>query len=526
MPINFEEFDTTNAQNTGGVTGSVRVVRETQDSKHFYQLKPSILSNKFLRRLKAGGVDRENFGEVIAAKIGRSMLQNQDGSEAVPDVSLVYDSTIEQVSVASKYLTGEKVRTLDDYAQEQNPEIRFKKHATFVDGTKPISAGEYNISGDKHKEFRQGLANAIAVSALVGDHDVNPGNMMAVDNKVARIDFGHAFNDLLNTSEIFGGGVRNKKNQILDFLNREKIAFFPRGDIPKLWRDYPGMVPSAELANAFKEMSQSDGMQKGIDSARAEFQELIAELGNDTKTQKHILESLKSINNAIEGSSISKKIPLDQAVKQVFDNIGKFCKKNQQQMMGVSELMQLQIDIDKTLKSASKGNAPSQEKMDKIKAKYAEMIKISGVGRKNKKSINWIKTGADTKAFKGNLQSYIKVRSKQLGLGKKLGRKVAHQQFKLPKKQNFFRKLFNKIFRKEQEVAAAVVQIVEQQLQEPALAMGGDASRQVHAHQMQEVLRSSQFKKVSEKIRDPNRNSNSQDRKPRQQPAKKSGRSL
>lgn len=70
------------------------------------------------------------------------------------------------------------------------------------------------------------------------------------------------------------------------------------------------------------------------------------------------------------------------------------------------------------------------------------------------------------------------------------------------------------------------MQIVEQQLQEPELAMGGDASRQVHAHQMQEVLRSSQFKKVSEKIRNPNHNSNSEDRKPRQQPAKKSGRSL
>ncbi len=256
MPISFKEFNIRNAVNTGGVTGSIRVVRETQNSKHFYQLKPSILSNEFLRKLKAGGVDRENFGEVIAAKIGRSILQNPDGSEAVPDVSLVYDSENRQVSVASKYLTGKKVRTLDDYAQEQNLKIKFKRHATFVDGTKPISAGQYNISGDKHKEFRQGLANAIAVSALVGDHDVNPGNMMAVDNKVARIDFGHAFNDLLNTAKIFGGGVRNKKNQMLDFLNRENVASFPPpGDIPKLWRDYPGMIPSQELANAFKEMS-------------------------------------------------------------------------------------------------------------------------------------------------------------------------------------------------------------------------------------------------------------------------------
>ena len=453
MPISFKEFNIRNALNTGGVTGSIRVVRETKGSKHFYQLKPSILSNKFLRRLKAGDVDRENFGEVIAAKIGRSILQNPDGSEAVPDVSLVYDPKNKQVSVASKYLTGKKVRTLDDYAQEQNPKIEFKRHATFVDGTKPISAGQYNISGDKHKEFRQGLANAIVVSALVGDHDVNPGNMMAVDNNVARIDFGHAFNDLLNTARIFGGGVRNKKNQMLDFLNREKIASVP-ADIPKLWRDYPGMVPSQELANAFKEMSQSDGIQQGIYSAKTEFQELISELerNNDIETQKHVLESLKAINNAIEGRPrpIRAKTTLNEAIEQVFDNIGKFCTKNQQQMMGVSKLMQLQIDIDKTLKSASKGTAPSQEQIDKIKSQYAEITKIKGIGRKNKKSIRWIKTSADTKAFKGNLQGYIKERSEQLGLGRDLGRKVAHQQFKLPKKQNFFRRLFNS-FRKEQE---------------------------------------------------------------------------
>jgi hypothetical protein len=282
------------------------------------------------------------------------------------------------------------------------------------------------------------------------------------------------------------------------------------------------MVPSQELANAFKEMSRSDGMQKGIYSARTEFQELISELGrnNDTETQKHVLKSLKAINNAIEGRPISAKTPLNKAVEQVFDNIGKFCKKNQQQMMGVSKLMQLQIDIDKTLKSASEGTTPSQEQMDKIKAQYAEMTKIDGIGRKDKKSIEWVKTGADTKAFKGNLQSYIKERSEQLGLGRDLGRKVAHQQFKLPKKQNFFRKLFNRLFRREQEVMATVVQTVGQQLQEPVLETAGSAQGKI-----QEVLKTPQFKEATKKAHSPNINA-STNRKPQQHQAEKNSRSL
>ncbi len=232
------------------------------------------------------------------------------------------------------------------------------------------------------------------------------------------------------------------------------------------------------------------------------------------------MESLKAINNAIEGHPISAENPLNEAVEQVFDNIEKFCKKNQQQMMGVSKLMQLQIDIDKTLKSANKGTAPSQEQMDKIRTQYAEMTKIKGIGRKNKKSIRWVKTSADTKAFKGNLQSYIKERSEQLGLGRDLGRKVAHQQFKLLKKQNFFRRLFNRHFRKEQEVVAAVIQTMEQQLQEPVLETGVPSQSKIQA-----ILKTPQFKKAVQKAHNSNINTY-KDRKPRQHQTEKNSRSL
>jgi hypothetical protein len=61
------DFDIKNSKHTGGVTGSSKV-RHLIDGI-FYQLKPSILFNTFIRRFKAGYVDTENFGEVIASKI-------------------------------------------------------------------------------------------------------------------------------------------------------------------------------------------------------------------------------------------------------------------------------------------------------------------------------------------------------------------------------------------------------------------------------------------------------------------------
>ena len=112
MVLLNSHFDTENAQHTGGVTGSARVKHKVKNI--FYQLKPSILSNTLMRRFKAGHVGRENFGEVIASKISRSIMSGID-RDSVPEVSLVYNSNLKQVQIASKYLTGNKVRTLDSF---------------------------------------------------------------------------------------------------------------------------------------------------------------------------------------------------------------------------------------------------------------------------------------------------------------------------------------------------------------------------------------------------------------------------
>jgi len=210
MLRDIKEFDTKSAKNTGGKTGSRRVSLHhvgTQDPPLCYQLKPSILDNTLLRRLKASFSDHENFGEVIAARIAKAVLPDN-----IPEVDLVYDSDSQRILIASKYLTESKIRTLDYYAREQGVSVNGKTHVKLVHGL--AGSGELSIDGEENAFLRKGMANAIAVSIITGDHDINPGNILVIqDNsgieRIARIDFGHAFNDLISAPEMMGGGIKN-----------------------------------------------------------------------------------------------------------------------------------------------------------------------------------------------------------------------------------------------------------------------------------------------------------------------------
>lgn len=459
MPIEYSKFDIENAVNSGGVTGSICV--EMEGKKH--QLKPSILDNKFMRKLKAGWTDRENYGEVIASKISRAVLINSD-FEAAPNVSLVYDKVSKKTPVASKYLEGDKVRTLDKYIKELNPNIKYKRHVKFVDGTKgKVGKGEYDISGEKNISLRKDIAKGIAGSIISGDHDVNPGNMIVVtkggEDRVARIDFGHAFNDLLNAPEMFGGKVRNKDNQVLDFLNREQLADYKFGDQPKLWRDYPGMIPSQEMADAFKEISEASGLSDGVKAARQEFTDLLRDMerNNDKEGIKHLQKSLKAISNNVSAVELNPKLSPEQFINAAFDNIEKFAKDNQNQMKDAAKLMQVQVDVDKMIEAKKKGIEPSTEQMNQLKAQYAELEKIKGIGLKSG-GVGWIKTDEKKPAHKGDLESYIKQRGEKLGLDKAKSKDLVHGDFQFPVKPTFFQRVYNKLFGdKTKEVKPQVV---------------------------------------------------------------------
>lgn len=400
---NITDFDPQSKSYTGGVTGSSRV-KELTENNH-YQLKPSILDNSNpLRRIKARNTDRENFGEVIASFIGQSLLPANE----VPIVSLVYDNEKLRLNVASKYLVGDKVRTLDDYAQEHGAVLlKGTKHVTFVAGatTKPQ---EISFSNTNLNQLKPSLARALVLSAIVGDHDVNPGNMLVItqDNVdvVARIDFGHALNDLLNASTINGGRLIDANNPILDFFNRSKVASL--GGAPsKLWRDYPGMVPSQELVDALKQMSKDfeSKAAQGVFNARQEFTQAIEELQKtDDKTSAlHIQNSLAAIYQNISGKKLDSTLNPEQKVDQVFSEIDTFVQRNGANLLQVANIMHVQLAIDHYLKTD-----------EPLGPDFEKLIKENKFPTKEGK-IQWIKTAHDS-PFSGTVQEYLIQKVSQL----------------------------------------------------------------------------------------------------------------
>lgn len=405
----YKDFNISGAQNTGGVTGSKKV-KFNDDSD--YQLKPSILNNSLVRQLKAGWSDRENFGEVIASRICSALL-NKGDFEAIPVVDIVYDDKRQRINIASKYLQGDKIRTLDDYAKGRR--AKYKRHAEFLfNHPSELSKGKINL---ENPILKKDLARAIVASILVGDHDINPGNMIVVtkgkENRIARIDFGHAFNDLLNAPEAAGGQVRNKVNRVIDFINREEVAGIPAFK-SKLWRDYPDIVPSSEMVASLEEIAQMNGVQHGIDSVKNEFVNLVKILdeNKDSKGKEHVKKTLIAINNNISSEILGHPLTVNEVIDKAFNNISIFCQQNQQMMLNTAKLMQLQVDIDNLLLNKSPTtNAATRNIVKNYRNLTKKKNVTTGFG-----DLQWLKTSSKVKAFEGNIKEYIEYRSKELGV--------------------------------------------------------------------------------------------------------------
>jgi hypothetical protein len=403
------EFDNSSAKGTGGLTGSVKVSLQNNPNE-FYQLKPSIVDNTLRRRIKAGGTDRENFGEVIAASINRYLF----GDKAAPEVSFVYDNDEGKTLIASKYLSGAIVKTLDDYGKTRPDVSTTKKHIKLVkgDGTSDEKIG---VDHPSISPLKQGIADAIAQSAFVGDHDVNPGNIMVVINhdgepQVTRIDFGHALNDLLNAPKKFGGRVRDKENPMMDFLNRKSVAgLYPPGDPSKLWRDYPGIVFSKEMVNAYRKIGNItlDQLKDAITEAKHKYMDLISTLQDDNNEAgiTHVHQSLEAIYLNMTGTSLPAGA---KVLDEVFTELERFLKKNRSNALDVANTLELQLLIDEKLNSPI-GFSP--EDMQSIKKIFREKT-----GRTPRNAIQWVRSDPESLALHDNLDDYILKRAKQLNV--------------------------------------------------------------------------------------------------------------
>ena len=287
---------------------------------------------------------------MIASFIGRALLSD----DVVPEVSLAYDKANRRVAVASRYL-GEG-STLDDFAFEKIgiPRSPERSHVLLTSGrVKTNEVAQLNL--DKHPEIpKSDICDSLALAAIVGDNDVNPGNLVVLSKanryQVARIDLGHAFQDLLNAPQSFGGKLLFPDNPVLDFFNRTTVAGAKLGgDISKLKRDYLGLVPSMEMVAALRKMSkvQNERLDIGIQNARREFDFLISAMNEngDTKGIQHVRNSLASIYKSLKNNRLSSSLTLDEVMNLTFEAIRESTLKNIQDSEKVANVMELQLEI-------------------------------------------------------------------------------------------------------------------------------------------------------------------------------------
>ncbi len=406
--ILLREFDLQSKEKTGGVTGSTKVQLRSGGS---YQLKPSILDAKLYRQLKANQTDHENLGEVIAASIAQKIL----GPMRAPKVSTVYDDENKKILVASKYL-DQVVGTLDVYGMEHYLTDQAPvRHIKIVTENPDKTRGEIAWS-ELPQTVRDTLAEAVVASAIVGDHDINPGNMMVLTGdgealyEVARIDFGHAFNDLIHASSAFNGGLHDADNPVFDFLNRTHLAgLFKRSEQSKLWRDYPGLMNSQELMNALLTIGNMDisKIEEGSEDAKKEFMALIQLLQRqgDTDSLAHVLNALKHIYHAISSHVLEdihrngEDAYVEHLVTTVFDEIKAYCKKNALNSKKAGETLGIQMTIDEAIKA----------KTDIV---ISELPRFDWLNPTSQ--LAWLNLDGETEGFHGTIEAYVRHRNEQL----------------------------------------------------------------------------------------------------------------
>lgn len=402
----WDRFEGVALSGSGGATGS----GQGKVGKQLYQVKGSIEHAGFMRRMKAGGLNTENYGEVIASNISRALVGPVNQGQ-IPKVALRQNLGQHEAMVTSEYLKGGKGDLKALYMEKAGPLPPGQRHPKIELDSPGLSGdGVLRLSGTASRDVQRN----IALSALMGDHDVNPGNMIALsDGHVGRIDFGHAFNELINGpgGSWFGGGVQFSGNRVLDFFNRESISGVPftGQQTPKLWRDYIGAGPSEGMTAALREIGQSQTQLEGIQLAKSQFSNLItaleAEGTPEARAQiEDLTNSLKRISQNI-GVPVTTDVP-GEAVDQVFANITNFIQSGQRQMLEVANLSELQTMIDAFIEENPDPTAPIPEN---IQAAY-NILLDSTVAAEGNEALTWMKMSRETPAFQGNLEAYIQMR--------------------------------------------------------------------------------------------------------------------
>lgn len=416
----FEPFAGGPTAKVGGQSGSV----QTEVKGQKYQLKFDIANSSWTRRTKAGGLNTENDSEMISANILRGM-RGETTKAMLPEVGLRQNSANNQTVVTSKYLQG-NARNLDQYYEQEVGRLPFKlignSHVKVA-----VNSSEKNGNGVLHLsgQASQDVLNNLVERALIADHDVNVGNGMVMEGKlnavegkrIGQIDFGHAFNDLINGfgGKATGGGVRFEKNRILDFFNRETVSgnpFKPGAQDSKLWRDYTGVGPSAGMTEALRSLANNPKSLDGLVQAKAAYVGLIADLEDENTPAaaaqlKSQLASLAKISANVGHTILANTAPGD-VVQKAFQGLSDFITTGQQEMREVADLSALQTRIESFVANQD----PASQIPADIRAEFNEIAPtlrtVDGTG------LTWMKLEKAVPGFVGSLDSYVASRRAQL----------------------------------------------------------------------------------------------------------------
>lgn len=251
--------------------------------------------------------------------------------------------------------------------------------------------------------LKKELCKSMALRALMGDHDGNPGNYLFVKDAegrrhVAGIDYGHAFNDMIKS---MSDGGRPRADGILNYLNQG--TNFGKSKLT----NFSGLVPDADFAEALRETSDPARVAKMTEATSQAVQE-IKELRARGVSEKRLTDTIKTLC-ARMGDPIGKgEEKTFKHVMERFEGVAcNFVKKNAEEMRSVANLVDVQVEIDKALKSGQPIDMGRIEKLYQQDEKYLK-------GKSFKDTIEWPKTDGDKSAKKCSVVEYAAHRAKQL----------------------------------------------------------------------------------------------------------------
>lgn len=360
------------------------------------------------------------IGEFIASKMAYAAMQSPGGNPPVaPEVSLIPDGKGATVLVSyyvDRVQEGSLRDVYDKRVSKDQPGnmVMSASQDPAKEGIEenPNRLKSLSIAGDLKREMYAEIARRM----ILGDHDHNPGNSLIVKDKegrehIAGIDYGHAFNDLIKRFNPFSSAQSPKGGGILDSLNRSSINGFGSGAKNKLHRDYEGVFPDPDFAEALRNTAAPEKLEAMHEAADKAVQE-IAALQDSGTSKKEIKKIVKTLC-ARMGHKIDEKAMQDKSVDgyvAVLTSASKnFVTKNAEEAKSVANMIDVQVEVDKALKADKAIDKEAIINNPKIMELY-EQDKLYLKGGVSSK-IKWPKTDKDKKPFEGSLSEYVEHRA-------------------------------------------------------------------------------------------------------------------